>query len=596
MKKRILYFVALFVILMFPTKLLADNGIGMYRLYNPNSGEHFYTASIGEKDFLTNVGWKYEGGAWTAPTNGEDVYRLYNPNAGDHHYTTSKAEKDMLVKVGWKYEGVGWKSGGSSKVYRLYNPNAKGAGAHHYTLSKGEYDFLVKKGWKGEGVGWYADDTFEPGVILTTKTESKKEIIKYNTITKDDSNLYKGETKVEIKGQDGYIETTYKITYKNGIESRRQKVDENKKDAVNEIILSGTKDKITTKTETTKEVIKYQTEHKDDDTLEKGQTKVKIVGQDGFVETTYKITYINGIESTREKIKENYKEPINEIILHGTYYKYIRELNWYEDGYQKISTEYVEDSSVPYGQTIVLKEGNQAYYTITEKGGIVVSKELTPAQNYVVGMALGDVAIPQTYQQNYETLFTYLSSNSEDQLFENANSSYYYLSLSDFSKDELVKIKNTIDMDLVTKYFLEYLNADRAAQGLEPVTSTAYGREIATIRSQEQADYGHYYTEDKSQIRPDGSSWKTVDTQGTALYEDVSPVHAEFHEVLSEKYLAMDFYYNKWKKYISFRNRKDYSKVSLGLGLAKGRLKNGNSIQFGRDEDGVTAVVAFIAE
>ena len=96
----------------------------------------------------------------------------------------------------------------------MYNPNAKGAGAHHYTLSKGEYDFLVKKGWKGEGVGWYADDTFEPGVILTTKTETKKEILKYNTITKDDSNLYKGETKVEIKGQDGYIETTYKITYK----------------------------------------------------------------------------------------------------------------------------------------------------------------------------------------------------------------------------------------------------------------------------------------------------------------------------------------------------------------------------------------------
>lgn len=575
---------------MFPTKLLADNGIGMYRLYNPNSGEHFYTASIGERDFLTNVGWKYEGGAWTAPTNGEDVYRLYNPNAGDHHYTTSKAEKDMLVKVGWKYEGVGWKSGGSSKVYRLYNPNAKGAGAHHYTLSKGEYDFLVKKGWKGEGVGWYADDTFEPGVILTTKTETKKEILKYNTITKDDSNLYKGETKVEIKGQDGYIETTYKITYKNGIESRRQKVDEKKKDAVNEIILRGTKDKITTKTETTKEVIKYQTEHKDDDTLEKGQTKVKTVGQDGFVETTYKITYINGIESTREKIKENYKEPINEIILHGTYYRYIRELEWYEDGYQNISTEYVEDSSVPYGQTKVLKEGKQAYYTITEKGGIVVSKELTPAQNYVVGMALGDVAMPDTYG----TLFTYLSSNSEDQLFENANSSSY-LSLSRFSKDELVKIKNTIDMDLVTKYFLEYLNADRAAQGLEPVTSTAYGREIATIRAQEQADYGYMFTEGKSQTRPDGSSWKTVDTQGTALFEDVWFVHEDFHEVLSEKFLAMDFYYNKWKQSYSSL-RKDYSKVSLGLGLAKGRLKNGNSIQFGRDEDGVTGVVAFIAE
>lgn len=58
----------------------------------------------------------------------------------------------------------------------------------------------------------------------------------------------------------------------------------------------------------------------------------------------------------------------------------------------------------------------------------------------------------------------------------------------------------------------------------------------------------------------------------------------------------MDFYYNKWKKFFTISNRKDYSKVSLGLGLAKGRLRNGNSIQFGRDEDGVTAVVAFIAE
>lgn len=575
---------------MFPTKLLADNGIGMYRLYNPNSGEHFYTASIGERDFLTNVGWKYEGGAWTAPTNGEDVYRLYNPNAGDHHYTTSKAEKDMLVKVGWKYEGVGWKSGGSSKVYRLYNPNAKGAGAHHYTLSKGEYDFLVKKGWKGEGVGWYADDTFEPGVILTTKTESKKEILKYNTITKDDSNLYKGETKVEIKGQDGYIETTYKITYKNGIESRRQKVGENKKDAVNEIILSGTKDKITTKTETTKEILYFSSVIQGDDTMLIGETRLNNKGENGYVESTYKITFKNGVEIGRELINQNRKEPIDEVILEGNLEQYTQEVGVFDENYQMIKTEYVEDSSVPYGQTKVLTEGEKGYYTIKSLFGKIISKELTPPKNEVIGMALGDVAMPDTYC----TLFMYLNKYNEDQLFDFANK--YNIHLLHFSKDELVKIKNTIDMDLVTKYFLEYLNADRAAQGLEPVTSTAYGREIATIRAQEQADYGHMFTEGKIQIRPDGSSWKTVDTQGTALFEEVSFVNEEFHVVLSEKYLAMDFYYNKWKNYTSYSFTPNYSKVSLGLGLAKGSLKNGNSIQFGRDEDGVTGVVAFIAE
>lgn len=590
MKKRILYFVVLFVILMFPTKLLADNGIGMYRLYNPNSGEHFYTASIGERDFLTNVGWKYEGGAWTAPRNGEDVYRLYNPNAGDHHYTTSKAEKDMLVKVGWKYEGVGWKSGGSSKVYRLYNPNAKGAGAHHYTLSKGEYDFLVEKGWKGEGVGWYADDIFEPGVIVTTKTETKKEILKYNTITKDDSNLYKGESKVEIEGQDGYIETTYKITYKNGIESRRQKVDENKKDVVNEIILRGTKDKITTKTETTKEILYFSSVIQGDDTMLIGETRLKNKGENGYVESTYKITFKNGVEIGRELINQNRKEPIDEVILEGNLEQYTQEVGVFDENYQMIKTEYVEDSSVPYGQTKVLTEGEKGYYTIKSLFGTIISKELTPPKNEVIGMALGDVAMPDTYG----TLFMYLNKYNEDQLFDFANK--HYIHLLHFSKDELVKIKNTIDMDLVTKYFLEYLNADRVAQGLEPVTSTAYGREIATIRAQEQADYGSMFIEGESQIRPDGSSWKTVDTQGTALFERVSYVPEEFHKVLSEKYLAMDFYYNKWKKFFTISNRKDYSKVSLGLGLAKGRLRNGNSIQFGRDEDGVTAVVAFIAE
>lgn len=42
----------------------------MHRLYNPNSGEHFYTATTNEKNHLVKVGWKYEGIGWTAPVNG----------------------------------------------------------------------------------------------------------------------------------------------------------------------------------------------------------------------------------------------------------------------------------------------------------------------------------------------------------------------------------------------------------------------------------------------------------------------------------------------------------------------------------------------
>lgn len=35
----------------------------MYRLYNPNSGEHFYTASDEERWHLIDVGWNDEGTA-----------------------------------------------------------------------------------------------------------------------------------------------------------------------------------------------------------------------------------------------------------------------------------------------------------------------------------------------------------------------------------------------------------------------------------------------------------------------------------------------------------------------------------------------------
>ncbi|WP_019893387.1 hypothetical protein [Allobaculum stercoricanis] len=133
----------------------------MNRLYNPNSGEHFYTADLKEKEALVKLGWNDEGYGWVAPkmTEGDKVvYRLYNPNAGDHHYTVSATEKKTLVSYGWKYEGEGWKSAakaGNTPVYRQYNPYANGAGSHNYTTDKAENDYLVSLGWTPEGTAWY---------------------------------------------------------------------------------------------------------------------------------------------------------------------------------------------------------------------------------------------------------------------------------------------------------------------------------------------------------------------------------------------------------------------------------------------------------
>ncbi|MBR4457198.1 MAG: hypothetical protein IKS32_13425 [Solobacterium sp.] len=128
----------------------------LYRMYNPNTGEHFFTANAKERDILKEAGWKYEGVAFHTYQTGEvPVYRLYNPVAGDHHYTTSEAEAENLKKAGWSQEGIAFYANKSGvAMYRLYNPNAE-TGAHHYTSSKEEKEMLEKAGWKYEGIGFY---------------------------------------------------------------------------------------------------------------------------------------------------------------------------------------------------------------------------------------------------------------------------------------------------------------------------------------------------------------------------------------------------------------------------------------------------------
>ena len=135
-------------------RVVKDNSLAMYRLYNPNSGEHFYTSNAGERDHVKAAGWTYEGVGWKAPKSGTPVYRMYNRYGGEHHYTTSWEERHNLFMAGWKDEGVGWYSGGSKPLYRQYNPNAF-ANNHNYTTSTNERDTLLRLGWRDEGIAWY---------------------------------------------------------------------------------------------------------------------------------------------------------------------------------------------------------------------------------------------------------------------------------------------------------------------------------------------------------------------------------------------------------------------------------------------------------
>lgn len=131
----------------------------LWRFYNCDTGEHFYTVKAAERQALIEMPqWLAEGIGWMAPkTSSVPVYRVYNPNMDDHHYTLNQEERDTLVRLGWDDEGIGWYSDPDeiAPVYRQYNPNAT-SGCHNYTVSTSEKQALIGMGWLDENIGWFA--------------------------------------------------------------------------------------------------------------------------------------------------------------------------------------------------------------------------------------------------------------------------------------------------------------------------------------------------------------------------------------------------------------------------------------------------------
>ena len=126
----------------------------MYRAYNPNAGLHVYTTSYGEFSFIVGHGLTDETTGWPGfsvaanqLSNDAPVYRLYNPHTGEHYYTVQSGEEQALVRSGWtfeKYEGYLYPTQvpGSTLIYRLYN---QVNGGHLYSASVAEVNAILAK-------------------------------------------------------------------------------------------------------------------------------------------------------------------------------------------------------------------------------------------------------------------------------------------------------------------------------------------------------------------------------------------------------------------------------------------------------------------
>ena len=113
----------------------------------------------------------------------------------------------------------------------------------------------VSEALKDKNVKVGRNDIVEPGLdeLLTKnmevvikrvkiREETREEEIAFKTVTKDDSSLDEGTTKVVTEGVEGKAKVTYKVTYVDGVESSRSEISrETLTAAVDKVVANGTR-------------------------------------------------------------------------------------------------------------------------------------------------------------------------------------------------------------------------------------------------------------------------------------------------------------------------------------------------------------------
>ncbi|MDR1521898.1 MAG: hypothetical protein LBS28_03465 [Streptococcaceae bacterium] len=81
----------------------------VFRLYNPNDpfGNHLLTINEYERDQLVSLGWILEGSNGFVEIN-HNMKRIYNPGTGEHFYTESDEEVQGALVAGWQLDGTVW--------------------------------------------------------------------------------------------------------------------------------------------------------------------------------------------------------------------------------------------------------------------------------------------------------------------------------------------------------------------------------------------------------------------------------------------------------------------------------------------------------
>ena len=302
--------------------------------------------------------------------------------------------------------------------------------------------------------------------------------IKHGIIERTDATLDKGVRKVIQNGVDGSITKVITTVYENGRMKSSTAVSEHVVDAIDEIVLVGTKEADATPASPEKPV-----------------------------EPTTTTTTTEAPKPAEVKTKETRK---------------VRDLT--------IETETINDDTLAVGQEIVVNNGKAGYveqdFEITTVDGVKKSETKVGAERTVAGtkrVVRKGTGTKANFSRSNENTKRYATLEA---LNKATDAELSAIKKGDLEFKSTSKTKNVEEAKAITKYgnehldvlkvndeFARLMNAERSKKGVKPIAVDTELVRLAGIRSAElanQAGGASIYVNGKAHVRLDGSSFSTV--------------------------------------------------------------------------------------
>ena len=324
--------------------------------------------------------------------------------------------------------------------------------------------------------------------------------IKHGIIERTDATLDKGVRKVIQNGVDGSITKVITTVYENGRMKSSTAVSEHVVDAIDEIVLVGTKEADATPASPEKPVEPTTTTT----TTEAPKPEAPVVKP---VEPTTTTTTTEAPKPVEVKTKETRK---------------VRDLT--------IETETINDDTLPVGQEVVVNNGKAGYveqdFEITTVNGVKKSETKVGAERTVAGtkrVVRKGTGTKANFSRSNENTKRYATLEA---LNKATDAELSAIKKGDLEFKSTSKTKNVEEAKAITKYgnehldvlkvndeFARLMNAERAKKGVKPITVDTELVRLAGIRSAElanQAGGASIYVNGKAHVRLDGSSFSTI--------------------------------------------------------------------------------------